>query len=397
MNDPTPTATTPERLRVVIQQPALAKYRIPVFRELASRPGIDLHVVYADDGNVPNVDAEGFRATFEPFRTWKGPGPELYWHPAQIRYASPEHADVVVLTWNTRFLSLVPALRRARRRGVGTVLWGHGESKHEKRATRALRHWVARRADATLFYTRSMANRLIEEGGPKDRTFVAPNSIDQAPVAQARDAFRADPDAAERFRADHRLTPGQTLAFVSRFDPRNRLDLLFEAVPELLKEFPGLRILVVGKGADEANLRAAVERVGIGSVVEFLGPIYEEQRLAPVLCSSDVFVYPSNMGLSVLHAFGYALPVVTGDQRNLHGPEIEAVEHERNALLFQHGSVPELTRAVRRILSDSDLRARLSAGAAETVAHEYSIRNMVDGMEASIRAAAARAGARRRK
>ena len=390
-------ASAPQTLRVVIQQPALAQYRIPVFRELAGRPGMTVHVVYADDGHVPNVEAEDFDATFVPFRTWRGPGPELYWHPAQIDFASPEHADVLVLTWNTRFLSLLPALRRARRKGIGTVLWGHGESKHEKRLTKAIRHWVTRRADSTLFYTRSAARNFIREGGDPSRTFAAPNSIDQTPVATARAAFHSDPEGVARFRREHGLMAGRTLLFVSRFDPRNRLDLLFEAAPPLLQEFPDLRILVVGKGADEAHLREVVARLGLERVVTFLGPIYEEHRLAPVFCSSDVFVYPSNMGLSVLHAFGYGLPVITGDLRSIHGPEIEAVEQERNALMFKHLSVTGLTAAIRRILSDDGLRARLAAGAAATVANEYSIQNMVDGMEASIRAAAARAGARRRR
>lgn len=384
----------PDRIRVVVQQPALAKYRVPVFRELARRPGIDLLLVYGEDGVVPNVEPDGFRAEFVPIRTWRGPGPELFWHAAQTRYARRDAADVLVLAWNTRFLSLLPALRRSRRQGVGTVLWGHGESKSDRAWADRLRRWVARRASATLFYTRSVADRFIATGGDPSRTFVAPNSIDQVPVGAAREVVEADPSILGRVRAQHGLTPGRTILFVSRFDPRNDLHLLFEAAAAIAPEFSGLRVLVVGKGQDEARLRGVSDRLGLGGVVSFLGPIYEESLLAPLFMASDVFAYPSNMGLSLLHAFGYGLPVVTGNNRRLHGPEIEALRDGQNGLMFPHGDGAALASTLRRVLSDDGLRARLGAEAARTAATEYTVPRMVDGMEAAIRHAAAVARAR---
>ncbi len=384
------------RLRVVIQQPALAKYRVPVFRELASRPGIDLLLVFADDGKVPNVSTEDFRSVFVPLKTWRGPGPQVFWHPAQTRYATREHADVIVLVWNTRFLSLFPALRRARRHGVGTVLWGHGESKKDRGWATFMRRRLTRLADATLFYTRTMAKRFIAAGAEPGRTFVAPNSVDQTQIAAARDAFRADSGAMQRVRREHRLTAGRTILFVSRLEPKNHLHLLLEAAAALREELVGLRVLIVGKGEDEERLRGVSAGLGLDEVVTFFGAIYDEERLAPLFCASDVFCYPSNMGLSLLHAFGYGLPTVTGGNARLHGPEIEALRHEDNGLRFRHDDLGELKGALRRVLTDDGLRARLAEGAARTVAGEYSIRNMVDGLEAAIRHAAERAGARRR-
>lgn len=385
-----------KRLRVVIQQPALAKYRVPVFRELASRPGIDLLLVFADDGKVPNVATEEFRSVFVPLKTWRGPGPELFWHPAQTRYATREHADVIVLVWNTRFLSLLPALRRARRNGVGTVLWGHGESKKDRGWATVMRRRLTKLADATLFYTRTMAERFIAAGGERERTFVASNSVDQTQIAAARDSVRGQAEAVERVRAEHGLRAGRTILFVSRLEPKNNLHLLLEATAALKDELDGLRVLVVGKGEDDERLRGLSKSLGLEGVVTFLGAIYEEERLAPLFCASDVFCYPSNMGLSLLHAFGYGLPAVTGDNARLHGPEIEALRHEENGLLFSHDDLGELQAALRRVLTDDGLRARLADGAAQTVAGEYSIKRMVDGMEGAIRLAAKRAEARRK-
>ena len=114
---------------MVIQQPALPAYRIPVYRELASRPGIDLLVTYSHDPNLPNLEPEGFEATPSPLHRFMLGGREMYWDPAQLKYARRRHADVLMLTWNAHYLSLPLALARARMSGVGTVLWGHGYSK----------------------------------------------------------------------------------------------------------------------------------------------------------------------------------------------------------------------------------------------------------------------------
>ena len=107
-------------IRVAVVQPSLAKYRIPVFRELASRPGIDLAVHYGKAEGIPNVAPEGFRAVEAPIRAAGG----AKWQQAQVALASRGECDVLVLGWDLHYASLVPALLRARAQRVGTVLWG---------------------------------------------------------------------------------------------------------------------------------------------------------------------------------------------------------------------------------------------------------------------------------
>src|SRR5262249_47057887 len=60
---PTPGAES-KPIRFCLVQPAQPKYRIPVFRDLASRPGIDLRVIYAEEPGLPNAEAEGYSAEF---------------------------------------------------------------------------------------------------------------------------------------------------------------------------------------------------------------------------------------------------------------------------------------------------------------------------------------------
>lgn len=373
-------------IRVSIQQPALPHYRVPVFRSLARRPGIKLRVVYAGDAALPNVDPDGFEAIYEPMMTRNVLGQSVIWCRSQLRYASRTHADVLILSWNTRYLSLVPALIKARLAGVKTILWGHGCSKTETGLRSMLRRQVARLGNALLLYNHTVANRYRDYGWPAERVYVGLNSLDQTAARNARDLWSSDPVKLDTFRKEHGLDKGPYILFVSRLDPANRLDLLVAAVAGLKERHPGLQALIVGKGDEERKrLEALAESLGVTDNIRFLGAIYGEEQLAPYFMSSTVFCYPSNMGLSILHAFGYGLPVVCGDNQELMGPEVEALKSGENGLFFKHGDADSLAQALDQILSAPELARKMSDGALATIDDLFNINTMVTGIENAIR------------
>ncbi len=380
-------------IRLAVQQPSLAKYRIPVFRELASRPGIDLTVHYADTPGIPNVEPDGFRAVHTPMQRAGLAGNQAYFHRPQVSLARRERCDVLLMGWDLHYASLVPGLLRARRNRVGTVLWGHGYSKHERPLRRSLRDKVGRMADAVLFYNHAAERAAIEAGFDAERVFVALNSLDQSPIQAARARWLADPGRLAAFRHDEGLD-GPLILFVSRLDPDNRVDLLLRAAVRLRGRWPTLRVVIVGKGPHGPELERLADELNIRDNVRFQGAIYEEDRLAPWFCAADVFCYPANIGLSILHAFGYGLPVITGDRLQAQNPEIEALRDGENGLLFADGNERALAAALERLIEDDVLRGRLSAEAHRTATEVFTIERMVDGIVAAAEFAAARAGSR---
>ncbi len=373
-------------IRVTIQHPFLSHYRVPVFRELAARPGIKLLVVYGDTPGMPNVEPDGFAGRFETIEMKSLMGRSLLWVGSQIRYATKKNTDVLILTWNVRYLSLIPALIRARLTGVRTILWGHGYSKTETGLRSLYRRWVARLGSALLLYNHTSAAQFREFGWPADRVYVGLNSLDQTPMREASEAWADAPQKLEDFRIEKGFDQGPTILFVSRFDPENRLDLLVEAVAKLTEKYPHLQALIVGKGDDERQrLEELGESLGVRDRIRFLGAIYGEEKLAPYFLFSDVFCYPANIGLSILHAFGYGLPVVTSDHIAGQNPEIEALRPGENGLLYRHGDADSLAEALDQIFSDKDAARRMSEQALATVDNLFNIDTMVNGIEDSIR------------
>jgi len=378
-------------VRVVLTQPTLTKYRVPVFRELASRPGIDLLVVHGEETNMPTAKPDGFRTQFVPLRE-KIAGSEAFrWHDAQVDFCSPDKADVVLLSWSTRYLSLLPGLIRARWNGVRTVLWGHGYSKAETRLRDRTRATLASLADALLFYNHTAAQMYIDSGyAPPEQLFVALNTIDQDPIRAVRDAWLAQPERLAAFQRDHDLVGRPVILFVSRLQPWNRTDLLVRAAVPLRQKFPGLRIVIVGDGPASASLQALASDLNVADTVTFTGAIYGEDQLAPWFLSALAFCYPANIGLSLIHAMIYGVPIVTGKEQRAQNPEIEAFRDGHNGLGFEQDNGEAMTAARERLLADRGLQQTLARNAASTVAHDYTISKMVDGLEASLRYAAAR-------
>ena len=214
------------------------------------------------------------------------------------------------------------------------------------------------------------------------------NCLDQAPIQEARRHWLANPEGLADFRRRHNLNHGEnhpTLLFVSRLEAANRLDLLLEAAAMLRGDYPKIQIVIIGKGEAEPELRAQSQALGLSEQVYFPGAIYDEVQLAPWFLSADVFCYPVNIGLSLLHAFGYGLPVVTSDRLQSQGPEIEALRPEENGLLYAHDNATALSLALRRLITDRALNQRLSEHALRTATEEFTLEHMVDGMEAAVR------------
>ncbi|ABL79141.1 glycosyltransferase family 4 protein [Thermofilum pendens] len=143
-----------------------------------------------------------------------------------------------------------------------------------------------------------------------------------------------------------------------------------KGVDLLVKAFRALdvdaHLVVVGGGPLEEELRSLA---GGDPRIHFLGPMPRERALR-VVKGSDVFVLPSRYeGLStaLLEAMAMGVPVVATKV----GGNTELVEDGKTGLLVEP-SPEEVARAVRLLLEDSDLAARLASAAKRVVAEKYS-------------------------
>ncbi len=383
-------------IRVAIAQEIVPHYRVPLFRRLAAVPGIELHLL-ADrrptGGSLEPAEARGLDVRHAAHHR-HGP---FFWQPATLAEAASGAVDVLVMNWNIRRLEQVPALLAARSRGVGTLLWGHGYGKTDTPLRRAVRDRFGALADATLFYSEPVAAAWVARGHRRDRAFVAPNAIDQAPIVAARRHWMERPEALEAFAVERGLNKAHTILFVARLEPIKRIELLLAAFARVRAALPDARLVLVGGGPEDAALRTTAARLAIEDAVLFAGPIHDQMALAPYFLDAAVAAFPIDVGLSVLHCFGYGLPLITSDDLQRHGPEIVALRDGVNGLLYRAGDVEGFADRILAVLRDQALRRCLAAGALETVHGPggYTLDRMVDRFVEAIDAVAGLHGKRR--
>lgn len=199
-----------------------------------------------------------------------------------------------------------PAARLAGTPVVLTTEHSIGETHIERRrmtlGVRALYLASELFSDATIAVSDVVRDRLIRWGVPAAKITVIPNGLDV-------DQLAFDPAARERVRAQFGIAPGTyVIGALGRLDPIKRVDLTMQAAKPLLGE--SCKILVIGRGEDEARLRAAAERLGVTDHVIFGG--YQSDTKS-MMSAFDLYVSASEQetfGLSVLEALASGLPVL---------------------------------------------------------------------------------------
>ncbi len=355
------------------------RYRVPLFREWAGRPGVDLRVLHGALGGV-NVPAEGFEAREAPVRVVRFGGHPWYWQPAQR--AAVDGADVIVLNWDAHYLSLAPALRRARKLGVGSVLWGHGFGRSDGKLLGKPKRWLAGLADALVLYSDADAEAYREQGFA--RCFGANNAIDVAAVDAARRELR--PVTMAAFREANGLTGKRVLLHVSRLSAERRLDVAVRGLQQLSDD---VVLTVLGDGPARQDVAALAAELGVADRLRMPGAVWGEAALAPWFAAADLYVHPEHLGLSGLHALAHGVPVLTGDQRHGHGPEWTSIEGGVNGLKFASLDPLDLAVAAARLLKDDELRQQYGAAGAAMVREKHTIPRMADALLDACRAARA--------
>jgi 1,2-diacylglycerol 3-alpha-glucosyltransferase len=197
--------------------------------------------------------------------------------------------------------------------------------------------------------------RVLEELGVTCHIEVIPNGVDVAQFQRP---------AAPLSKRDLGLPDHTPVAItVGRLGPEKNLYFLLRAFAHIADEAPDLHLVVIGGGPEEDQLGKTVHSLGLAPRVHMVGEVPYE-KVPNWLAMGDFFAFASvseSHPLVVLEALAAGLPVL-----GIPCPGVEdTIVDGLNGLLS-----PEDTEVfaaqMRRLATEPDLRARLSAGARET-------------------------------
>ncbi len=157
---------------------------------------------------------------------------------------------------------------------------------------------------------------------------------------------------------------GPFVLHVGSLQPRKNLVRLVEAFAQVMGEVDGLQLVMAGRlGWDYQPIFDRIEQLGLGDRVLLPGYVSDDD-LSTLYSAAAVYAFPSlyeGFGFPALEAMACGTPVVCANTSSL--PEIVG----EAALMFPPTDVEGLAHALRRALTDDDLRQRLIARGFERV------------------------------
>lgn len=160
---------------------------------------------------------------------------------------------------------------------------------------------------------------------------------------------------------------------VGRFSEEKGHRYLIEAMRAVRARMPAARLVLVGYGPLEGELKGRVASLGLGDAVTFAG----ERDSAEVLTSFDLFVQPSlyeSQGLAMLEAMAAGVPVIG---TRVGGVE-DVVRHGETGVLVPPADPEALARSILELAGSPPRRLEMARSAAVRVRDLFSSGTMLD-------------------
>lgn len=266
------------------------------------------------DVDLRNVFLFGRRLAFQT-GVWRALRPTRFW----VLELNPR----IITTW------VYVVLARLTRRRV--YLWGHYLGRrHGETVPRLGRRLQVRLAHGVLAYTEADAARF-RQWFPRSRVVVAPNAVDRADQVPPASA-----GPRRHFLTIGRLTPGK------------HVDLIVAAFAEACRSgrLPtDTRLVIVGSGPSEPDVRRAVERSSIADRIDLLPGTFDRDVLEGLYTDAIAGVCGGYVGLNITQSLVRGVPFVYPLVSN-HSPEVSLARPGHNAWPFDPSTSSALADAL---------------------------------------------------
>jgi glycosyltransferase involved in cell wall biosynthesis len=168
------------------------------------------------------------------------------------------------------------------------------------------------------------------------------------------------------------------LIVVARLHPGKGHHVLLDAMRELSHSYSKLKLICLGEGEGESQLRNLCESFGLAHCIRLVG---YQKNVPEWLAAADINVLPSfyeGLPLTVLEAMAVGLPTVASNV----GGIPEAIEDGVSGLLVPPKDPHSLANALSFLLRDAATRVRIGDAARARAGRHFAIEHQVSSTEA---------------
>lgn len=374
-------------LRILIEQYIIPEYRLSFFKKLSER--MDLIVVSNEDGTLPgtaDVQKTSFRVErlkekfFPLIRSTSHVGILEILEKQKRNICITNHKYIRAYWLNPLFFFAVKRLN------LKMILWSSDgydvddvtllRKKMEKLncSVKGMKQWLGFKLHKMLMHwvsghvtysevTRDYLHFLYDV--PLEKIFVAYNAVDTTVLEKKYIEFEM-----RKLKRNYKQ-----LVFVGKLvEDMKRVKDLLHAYKILKQKITDISLVIAGGGPDLDMLATYSKKLNLKDV-EFIGPVFDKEKLAELLYSSGIYVLPFRGGLGLNDAMAMGLPLVCS---SADGTEKHLLEQGKNGMFFRPGDVQDLAAVIEKILSTPEMMKKMGAESNKRIVNKYNLDNMVD-------------------
>lgn len=203
---------------------------------------------------------------------------------------------------------------------------------------------------------------------PAEKVAVVRNGVDITP-------FLAEQDSAAAREALGVPVGVPVVGLAARFSAQKGLRDLVNAIPEVVRRVPDVRVVIGGSGPLESKLRTQAMALGVADAIVWPGHVLNMPRFLSAL---DVFVSPATteaFGIALIEAAAAGVPTIATRVGGV--PEV-ILDGETGLLVAPHDTTA-LAQAIVGLLDDRHTAVKLGERARRRAIMEFSPDSMVEG------------------
>ena len=224
--------------------------------------------------------------------------------------------------------------------------------------------WSTYEANRVIVCSQSMKNEICNHFNiPQKKVDVIPNAIEIEKYQISIDRGSV--------RQRYGVGWGEKLVLcVGRLVSQKGIEYFIRAIPQIARNFPEAKYIIVGEGWSRDSLEAEARASGHANKIRFTG-FASDQDVINLMTSADVLVVPSiyePFGIVALEGMATGVPVVASQVDGL----AEIIEHDRTGIFVFPKNPESIAWGIERILSDYDHAKWMTENAKEKLHKAYS-------------------------
>lgn len=282
--------------------------------------------------------------------------------------------DIIIVEGNPRNLShfFVSSIAKIFKKKV--ILWTMVHSHNSNLYTENLRLVWTKFFKYLFVYTEAEISLLREKGFEKHTIFSMNNGLDQTNIDYYKLSW--DELTLKNWQKANHIQDRFCLISSARLDRKNNFHFVLLALKRVVDINPEILWILIGDGEEKEALINLAKQNNVEKNILFLGEIYNEKELCPWFLSSQIFIHPGSIGLSLMHAFGYELPVLTHSNQKKHGPEFAIFENEKNGFVFIENDFEDFLNSISYAITQKSRLKEMGNNGYKIVSCSYNTENM---------------------